>query len=85
VKKSKCEKATEKYVKNIYGNDSFYQEEITDEAVAFRKGAEALLRYAKRKKVNHDCQGTCKYFGVDMVRFSDLEEWVNGAKQGGKG
>lgn len=79
---SKAQKAAEKHARKEWSPNWTNEREQSERD--FMKGAEALLRYAKRKKVNHDCQGTCRYFGVDMVRFSDLEEWVNGAKQGGK-
>jgi hypothetical protein len=75
--KSKCEKAAWKYTKAIYGNTLYYEEEVVGDFEAFKKGAEALLRYAKSREkrvlVNPDDYMSC-------LCYEDLEEWFKGEK-----
>ncbi len=71
MKKSKCEKAADKY----WNKDGW----VESGQVNFKAGAEALLRYAKSKQFKTDPEEELGVrFNVVMIEY--LEQWVKGEK-----
>jgi hypothetical protein len=77
MSKSKCEQAARAIAKRNWPWIKS-EAEFSDFYDDFRLGAEALLRYARKK-------GFDVFDSGFVVKLEDLEEYVNGAKQGGKG
>lgn len=94
MKKSKCEtmskaqKAAERYIFKDDAADrlfqfvgEFYNDEIEDVRIKdFIKGAEALLRYAKKQKVCYSASNPKNMRTPIVVSIELLEEWVKGEK-----